>query len=265
MSESNYMLDNDWINERERFDAIERNLDPGTIHALTEIGVSSGWNCLEVGAGGGSITEWLCKRVGPEGTVTALDLNTRFVATLDYANLEARVQNVVTEDVPKEEYQLVHSRFTLAHIPERDSVLVKMVQAVRPGGWILIEEPDFSTEGVVPESEGSKRQLFESGIASIKEFQRQRGMDIYYGHALFGKLNSLGVTNVRSVGRSLTVQGGTPESREVALTMEQLQAPAIATNVISEPDYLEFRSLFDDEDFYFRMYMMVSTWGQKAS
>ena len=55
MSESNYMLDNEWINERERFDAIERNLDPGTIYALTEIGVSSGWACLEVGAGGGSI------------------------------------------------------------------------------------------------------------------------------------------------------------------------------------------------------------------
>ena len=73
MTESSYVLDNDWVYERERFDAIERNLDPGTIWALTEIGVSNGWNCLEVGAGGGSVTEWLCKPVGSDGQVTAID------------------------------------------------------------------------------------------------------------------------------------------------------------------------------------------------
>lgn len=32
---------------RERFDAHEHNLNPGTMHALSEIGVSGAWNCLE--------------------------------------------------------------------------------------------------------------------------------------------------------------------------------------------------------------------------
>lgn len=34
---------------------------------------------LDVGAGGGSISQWLCDRVGPEGSVVAVDADTRFL------------------------------------------------------------------------------------------------------------------------------------------------------------------------------------------
>ena len=80
---------------------------------------------------------------------------------------------------------------------------------------------------------------------------------------LFSKLNSLGLIGVKANGRSITLQGGTPESKETALTMEQLQAPAVGTGLISDQDYLTFRALFDDEGFYWRMYLMTSAWAQK--
>jgi ubiquinone/menaquinone biosynthesis C-methylase UbiE len=38
-------------------------------------GVDSGWRCLKVGAGGGSVAAWLCDRVGPSGSVLATDLD----------------------------------------------------------------------------------------------------------------------------------------------------------------------------------------------
>lgn len=207
MTESSYVLDNDWVYERERFDAIERNLDPGTIWALTEIGVSNGWNCLEVGAGGGSVTEWLCKPVGSDGQVTAIDLNNRFVDLLDYENLEVHELNVVTDDLLVEEYDLVHSRFILAHLPERDSVLVKMIQALRPGRWMLVEEPDFGTMEADPLGAESKRQMFDKGIAAIDSLLESRGVDRFYGRELYSKLNSFGLTRVKANGRSVTRQG----------------------------------------------------------
>jgi ubiquinone/menaquinone biosynthesis C-methylase UbiE len=108
---------------RERFDALDHNFNPGTIHSLSEIGVS----------GGGSISEGLCKQVGRDGKVIAIDLNTRFVGALDYENLEVREQNLITEELLEAEYDLLHTRFTLFHIPERDSVLAKMVWALKPG------------------------------------------------------------------------------------------------------------------------------------
>ena len=177
-------------------------------------------------------------------------LNTRFIEVLDYENLDARVQSVVTEDLSAEEYDLAHTRFTLAHIAERDLVVAKMLRSLKPGGWLLIEDPDFSTEDVAPGAESTKRQLFESGTGALREFQRQRRMDPYYGHTLAGKPNTLGLQKVKAVGRSLTVQVGTPAPREVALTIEQLQTPAIATGLIFELDYLNFRSLFDDGALY---------------
>jgi tRNA A58 N-methylase Trm61 len=55
---------------------------------LESLGVADGWRCLEVGAGGGSIAEWLCRRVGRKGAVLATDLDTRFLYALDFPNLE---------------------------------------------------------------------------------------------------------------------------------------------------------------------------------
>ena len=64
-----YVFTHEDKKERERLAAIEAIADPFTIECLEKIGVGEGWRCLEIGAGGGSIAEWLCGRVGPSGRV----------------------------------------------------------------------------------------------------------------------------------------------------------------------------------------------------
>lgn len=100
MPNESYVLDNEWVHARERLSIFERLEDPGTIERLNEIGVGEGWHCLEVGGGGGSIAEWLCKCVGPTGRVVATDINTRFLDALDYPNLEVLEHNVVADKFP---------------------------------------------------------------------------------------------------------------------------------------------------------------------
>ena len=56
-----------------RLRLIEAAVDADTIGLLEDTGVSGGWRCLELGAGAGSIAEWLGTRVGPEGLVVAVD------------------------------------------------------------------------------------------------------------------------------------------------------------------------------------------------
>jgi ubiquinone/menaquinone biosynthesis C-methylase UbiE len=80
--EQTYAFDNALAVQRERLDTLQELFDPGTIRQLEARGVAPGWRCLEVGAGGGSIAEWLCDRVGPDGSVVATDLDTRWVAKL---------------------------------------------------------------------------------------------------------------------------------------------------------------------------------------
>src|SRR5690348_1451369 len=74
-----YGFDPSWSDERRRLALIEQCYDPMTIARLTALGVALGWRCLEIGAGGGSVSRWLRDRVGADGRVVAMDLDTRFV------------------------------------------------------------------------------------------------------------------------------------------------------------------------------------------
>jgi tRNA A58 N-methylase Trm61 len=70
------------VAESERLALLERARDPGTIRRLEALGVTSGWRCLEMGAGRGSITRWLAERAGPTGSVVAADIDTRFLTDM---------------------------------------------------------------------------------------------------------------------------------------------------------------------------------------
>jgi 2-polyprenyl-3-methyl-5-hydroxy-6-metoxy-1,4-benzoquinol methylase len=97
--EQSYLLDNAWQHARARLSLLESRLDPGTIFLLNRLGIRPGWRCLVVGAGGGSITEWLCQQTGPEGHVVATDIDTRFIDALDYPNLEVRRHDIVADEL----------------------------------------------------------------------------------------------------------------------------------------------------------------------
>ena len=82
MSDTRYVFDNAHGETRERFPALSDLYDDETIRCLQGIGVASGWQCLEVAAGGGSIAQWLAGQVGTSGRVLATDLDARFLESL---------------------------------------------------------------------------------------------------------------------------------------------------------------------------------------
>jgi len=142
MTTTSYLLDNGWRQARRRLELLQECFDPGTLRRLAGLGVDRGWRCLEVAGGAGSVTRWLCSRVGPDGSVVAIDLDTRFLDEIQAPNLTVARCDVVRDALPDGGFDLVHVRALLMHLHERDEVLRRLVDAVRPGGWLLIEEPD---------------------------------------------------------------------------------------------------------------------------
>ena len=59
---SDYLLDKEFNEAKERLTINEIVQDPGTIEYLVKIGVGENWNCLEIGGGAGSIASWLCEK-----------------------------------------------------------------------------------------------------------------------------------------------------------------------------------------------------------
>jgi ubiquinone/menaquinone biosynthesis C-methylase UbiE len=129
-SNSTYLLDNAAPQTRERFDALSTLYDRESLQHLEDRGIEPGWNCLEVGGGGGTIAAWLAARVGPAGHVLVTDLDPRFLDAAKFSNVEIRRHNIVTDPLPDAAFDLIHARLVLIHIPEREQVLARLVRAL---------------------------------------------------------------------------------------------------------------------------------------
>jgi SAM-dependent methyltransferase len=265
MTDAEYLFDNAWRMAYERLAALERDRDHATIRCLETIGVAPGWHCLEIGGGAGSIAAWLCRRVGPTGRVVATDTNTRFLAILDYPCLEVLTHNVITEALPIGAFDLAHTRAVLTHLPERREVLGKIADAVKPGGWLLVEEMDFSTEAIAPDSDADSIRLWTQGMRAVNQVQRQHGMDLAYGLRLYNMVRELGFTSMGNEGQTRMFQGGSPDSEAYRLTMEQLRDSCVATGEISDQDYGDFLALFSNPSCVMRQFLLMSVWGRRAS
>ena len=56
---SNYIFDNAAPQASQRFASLQTLYDSWTIRHLEATGIGPGWQCWEIGAGGGSIARWL--------------------------------------------------------------------------------------------------------------------------------------------------------------------------------------------------------------
>jgi len=133
-TDQKYLLDNAAPETRRRFDGLATVFDPGTFRLLSDRGVNSGWHCLEVGAGSGTVAAWLGERVGPTGYVLATDINPRFAEELRGPNIEVRRHDVTVDSLPEATFDLIHARLVLIHLPTRDAVLHKLISATKRGG-----------------------------------------------------------------------------------------------------------------------------------
>jgi SAM-dependent methyltransferase len=223
-----YILDNAWQQARRRLALLEAELDPGTTRHLQALGVAEGWRCLEVGGGGGSIADWLCRRVGPSGRVLATDIDTRFLEALDRPNLDVRRHDIAAEDLPAGAFDLVHTRTVLNHVGARTEALRRMADAVRPGGWLLVEEGDWGWWMPDPATDSAASALFRKHWKAHDHFAAARGVDHYYGRRLYGDLRALGMGEIGAEGRVAVVQGGSPHAQMWRMSFTRVREPIVA-------------------------------------
>jgi SAM-dependent methyltransferase len=248
--------------ELERLRAVEDAFDPATRKRLLATTLGAGWKCLEVGAGAGSIATWMAATVGDSGRVLAVDLNTRFLSGTGPASLEVREADIRTAAIDPESFDLVHARFLLIHVPDWADALAAMTRCLKPGGWLVLEEPDFSRSRPLA-GPAELRGAFENVHKAIEAMFRQREMDFAFGVGLpallqEGEFEQISIDNDEPI-----VPGGSPQARMMALSTYQLRDKYVATGLATEGDVERYGTFAADPTCWATYHATIRAAGRK--
>ena len=222
------------------------------------------WQCLEIGGGGGSIAAWLSERVGPRGRVVVTDIQTQSLEQLRYSNLEVVQHNAVTDPLPEGAFDLVHARLLLGHLPQREVILKRMVAALKPGGWIVIEAFDRNfNDFSYPSTNAEGAALYQKMQTVFGHLMEARGVDPVWGRSLYRRLRALGLVDVGMEGYMAAREGGSAGARLARANFEQIRQEATAAGLITDKEVAQMFTLLDDPDFAYGSHIMFTAWGRR--
>ena len=260
-AQTGYLLDNAGPEAPTRFAALSELFDAGTIRHLQARGVASGWRCLEVGAGSGSVARWLAERVAPEGRVLATDIDPRHLEAVRLANFEVRRHDISVDPLPECAFDLVHARLVLMHLPERSRVLTRLISSLKPGGWLVDEEYDSCS--LPPDPQLGSGEVLLRTQAAVWKLLEDRGVDLQFGRRLFGELRSQGLADVGAEGRVVMSHHGSPGASIVRANFEQLRELMIGGNYVSPQQFGHDLARLDEPDFMAPSSILWSAWGRR--
>lgn len=243
--------------ERVRLGHLASWADAVTIRRLENVKVGAGWRCLEVGAGVGSVARWLAEQVGDGGVVVATDINPRFLTEMP-ENTEVRLHDILSDDLEWGAYDLVHCRLVLQHLPDPRAALSRMVAALAPGGWLVVEEMDLGlfAHGGHPESGRATSVL-------LRAFSNLPPADPYLGRKLPALAVEFGLQALGSDVVTVISRPGEPDYEMWRLTTQAV-APVCIARGADETEYRWASSVFDHADGVLVGSTLVAAWGRQA-
>jgi SAM-dependent methyltransferase len=256
-----YAYDHAWNEERVRLAGLEAALDPGTRARFVQLGAGPGSRCLEVGAGGGSIAFWLAELVAPDGRVVATDLETDFLEVQAVAHpcLEVLKHDITTEALPGD-FDFVHARWLVEWLPDKRAALHRMVDALRPGGVLFDEEPDFGTMF------GSAEPFVLRNVmtTAMRYLETTCPVECEYGRRVLDDLAAVGLGDVTAEGRCPIVRGGDPPAADfLRLTLEKLRAGVLAEARVTATEFDDAVAALQDPRVTVVMPMTVAAYGRR--
>ncbi len=252
--------------EERRLAAIAEVSDGWTHLVLGRLGLQRGWRCWEVGAGSGTVALWLAEQAfdasldDGQVQVLATDVDMRFLDRLEQPGLQTLRHDVVAEPPPAAGFDLVHARFVLEHLPQREAVLDRLVAALAPGGWLVIESlTSFPVQAAADDDFRSAMLAVEAVLA------RTIGTDCAWSRRVPTGLLDRGMVAVGAAA-TLPVTGlGNASAACWSLTLEQL-APRIIESGLATQDNLDrTQSLLVDPRFGDLGHGTLSAWGRRPS
>ena len=245
------------LDEFSRLDSLARAFNPASQTHLSALKLPADARCLDVGAGTGAVSGILANLV-PDGEVIALDRDTAFLTKLTEPNLTVLAGDISDPDLDPGRFDLVHTRFVLMHLRERETLLPRLLQWVRPGGWLVVS--DSVDLGATYTTSDAYRATFTGLCQALAE---TIGSDLNFGRRYPQILLENGLANIGVAADVPAVYAGSPLAEFWRLTFGQARSRIIATGLSDDErvdaclKYLEGPTTWD-----FSL-GMITAWGQR--
>lgn len=248
--------------EFERLKLIEDAVDQKTKEIIQNSGIAPGWKCLELGPGAGSILKWMSHLVGDNGRVVGVDKNTRFIETINTKQVNKIEGNILNLELGSNDFDLIHARYVLIHIAESKKVIEKLIELLKPGGVIILEEPDFTAAQVVDDSLPSG-QAHQRVNKAINQMFTDLGLDPSFGLKLPLILQRNGVKVESVIGAQHLCCGNSKIAKVMRHSTVTLKDQYIKTQKASEQDIHMYIENSVNEDFWAVYYSTISVVGKR--
>jgi ubiquinone/menaquinone biosynthesis C-methylase UbiE len=252
----------------ERFASLDALYNFRTFRFLETTGIGPGWHCLEVGGGSGAVATWMAERVGPSGRVLVTDIEPRFMersARPRPANLEVCRHDISTDPLPEATFDLVHARLVLQHVPQRHQALARLVAALKPRGWLVIEEFDGRLiDRAIPMADASEAERFRKMGRAVGRLLDDRGFEADWPRRLYGHLKAAGLTEVGMEGHLAVREGSSPGASLDAANYSQVRKEAVAKGLITDAEIDAVLARLEAPDFAVFSPVMFTAWGRRA-
>lgn len=233
--------------------------DPATRALVERINPQVGWRCVDVGAGAGTIATHLADCTGASGEVLAVDRDVRLLDRSGDLRVTAVEADVTDPAFDPGRFDLVHCRFVLTHLPERDEVLARLASWLKPGGWLVVSDP--AELGIA----GSPADAYrETSLALLDAVAETLGTDIDLGRRHPAALRALGLVEVGSAIELLPLTGGSLLAEVWGQTIEAARGIVVATGRVDGPTVDAALAYLDDPATWDLCIGMVSSWGRRA-
>ena len=260
MTSHDYLLDNRAPQAGGRFEALSVLFDPVTFRHLDAVGIGPGWRCWEVGAGGPAVPAWMAERVGATGAVLATDIDVSWLGDGDVA-FEIRRHDVAADPPPGDSFDVAHARLVLVHVPDRIEALRRIVAAVRPGGWVVIEDFDVDFQACsMPDASPDQHYLSNRVRAGFLTLFSQRGVDLEFGRKLPRLMREAGLVDVRADGYFPLALPAAGELE--AANIEQVRAALAVMRLASDDELDTYLAALRAGSLDIASPPLISAWGR---
>jgi SAM-dependent methyltransferase len=206
---------------------------------------------------------WLAERVGPSGRVVGTDIDVRWVREPIAPNVEILEHDVAEDEPPEGPFDLVHERLVLIHVPERERALARMAAALKPGGWILVEDFETGKQPVACLDPRTPMEELANRIrAGFGSLLRARGAFGEIGYRLPNMLRDAGLVDVGAEGyRSLV---GPMNNHLERANVEQVRDGLIGQGFATADEIDSYLVALTDRTVEVAQPILISAWGRKS-